>query len=104
MIQLFWGSIFNSKCDLLIIPCNSRGGMTDTIYKELVTNELPYWNETIRAGEVAFVQNTGNFANASIIGFAASVDAEKKASSEVVLRNILHSIKQYCMDERRVWR
>ncbi len=99
MIQLFWGSIFNSKCDLLIIPCNSRGGMTDTIYKELVTNELPYWNETIRAGEVAFVQNTGNFANASIIGFAASVDAEKKASSEVVLRNILHSIKQYCMEQ-----
>ena len=31
MIQLFQGSIFSSKCDLIIIPCNDMGGVSAVI-------------------------------------------------------------------------
>lgn len=99
MIQLFQGSIFNSKCDLIIIPCNSRGGMTNSVKNELVLNSLPYLNKPIKAGEVVFIQNTGKFANATMIGYAASVDAETRNSNENILYNIVHSIKQCCQEQ-----
>ncbi len=99
MIQLFQGSIFNSKCDLIIIPCNNMGGMTSSIQEELATNDLPYLNRPIETGEVAFIQNTGKFANASMIGYAASVDAYTRTSNENTLRNILRSIKQCCYEQ-----
>ena len=67
MIQLSQGSIFNSKCDLLIVPCNSMGGMTNSIRKELVVNELPYLNRSVEAGEVVYIQNSGKFANVNIM-------------------------------------
>lgn len=99
MIQLFQGSIFNSKCDLIIIPCNSNGGMTSSIRKELATNDLPELNGYIEPGRVVFIQNTGKFANASMIGYAASVDASTTKSNEDILRNILRSIKQCCAEQ-----
>lgn len=99
MIQLFQGSIFNSKCDLIIIPCNNMGGMTSSIQEELATNDLPYLNRPIETGEVAFIQNTCKFANASMIGYAASVDAYTRTSNENTLRNILRSIKQCCYEQ-----
>lgn len=54
------------------------GGVTGSIRKELAANDLPYLNRSVETGEVAFIQNTGKFANASMIGYAASVDAYKK--------------------------
>lgn len=99
MIQLFQGSIFNSKCDLIIIPCNNIGGVTSSIQEELATNDLPYLNRPIETGKVAFIQNTGKFANASMIGYAASVDAYTRTSNEDTLRNILRSIKQCCYEQ-----
>lgn len=99
MIQLSQGSIFNSKCDLLIVPCNSMGGMTNSIRKELVVNELPYLNRSVEAGEVVYIQNSGKFANASMIGYAASVDVYTDTSNENILRSILQSIKQCCYEQ-----
>lgn len=96
MIHLSQGSIFNSKCDLIIVPCNSMGGMANSIRKELVMNELPFLNRSIEAGEVVYIQNSGKFANASMIGYAASVDARTYTSNETILRGILQNIKQYC--------
>ena len=99
MIRLFQGSIFNSKCDLLIIPCNNMGGVTNSIQKELVMNDLPYLNKPIHTGEVVFIQNTGKFANASVIGYAASVDEYTKTSNENTLHSILQSIKRCCYEQ-----
>lgn len=99
MIQLIRGSIFNSKCDLIIIPCNNKGGVTRSIQKELITNDLPYLHTNIPTGDVQFTQNTGNFSNASVIGFAASVDALSNTSSENILQKIMNKIKYHCQEQ-----
>lgn len=99
MIQLIRGSIFNSKCDLIIIPCNSMGGVTRSIRNELVVNDLPYLHKDVPAGDVVFIQNTSRFSNASVIGYAASVDADSNSSSEIILQKITQTIKSYCREQ-----
>lgn len=99
MIQLFQGSIFSSKCDLIIIPCNDMGGVSAVIQEELIANKLPHLNKPIKTGEVVYIQSIGDFENASMIGYAASVDVVTHASDENILREILRSIKQCCYEQ-----
>lgn len=99
MIKLFKGSIFSSKCDLIIVPCNNMGGMSRSIQKGLAVNDLPYLNNSIEAGEVVYIQNTGELTNASMIGYAASVDARTVTSSKNILCQILRSIKKCCYEQ-----
>lgn len=99
MIQLFQESIFNSKCDLIIIPCNDKGGMTRSIKRGLETNHLPHLDTSIKSGEVAFIQTENKLANASMIGYAASVDTNIRASNKNILHSILRSIKEYCQKQ-----
>mgnify|MGYP007028763420 FL=1 len=75
------------------------GGMINSIRKELVVNELPYLNRSAEAGEVVYIQNSGKFVNASMIGYAASVDVYTDTSNENILRSILQSIKQCCYEQ-----
>lgn len=96
MIQLFKGSIFDTKCDLLIIPCNNMSGVTWSVKKELMLNDLPYFNKQISLGDVFFVENTGSFSGASIVGYAASVDAEKNMSSGEKIQEIMRKINSCC--------
>lgn len=44
------------------------------------------------------MENTGNFANASMIGYAASVDASEHASSKDLLKKIVKKIKLCCQE------
>lgn len=99
MIQLIKGSIFNSKCDLIIIPCNSMGGVTRSIQRELMVNDLPYLHKQVPTGDILFAQNTGSFSNASMIGYAASVDAYSNMSNEEILQKIMQKIKYCCQDQ-----
>ena len=99
MIKLINDSIFNSKCDLIIIPCNTGGGVSLSIQKELVVNDLPYFHRPVSPGDVSFVQNTGNFSNASIIGYAASVDTSHATATEELLRRIILKIRHYCLNQ-----
>lgn len=96
MVQLFQGSIFNSKCDLMIIPCNNMGGVTYSVKNELLANNLPLLNREIKSGEVIFIPNNKSFANSSMVGYAASVDVASFASSESILRSLFQSIKHCC--------
>lgn len=96
MIQLIRGSIFNSKCDLLIVPCNNRGGVTGSILQELMVNNLPYLHKNVPTGDILFVQNIGSFSNASMIGYAASVDVNSNRSNEETLQKIMQKIKSCC--------
>ena len=89
MIEVYQGSIFNAKCDLLIIPCDNMGGISTSVWNGIKTNDVPRLNRTMEVGEVVFIQNNGKFPNASMIGYAASVDARTRTSSESVLHNIL---------------
>lgn len=99
MIQIKKGSIFDSKCDLIIIPCNDLGGVSFSIQNELMVNDLPYFGKKIPKGGVAFIENTGTFANASVIGYAASVDATQQKSNEYILIQIMHKIRAYCHEQ-----
>lgn len=96
MIKLIKGSIFDSKCDLLIIPCNNYGGMTSSIRKELLFNKLPIVSEITKPGDIVFVNNINNVSNASVIGFAATVDVEMKNSTTDIVKLILKQIKSFC--------
>ena len=98
MIQLLKGSIFDTKCDLIVIPCNNMGGITSTILKQLVINNLPYYNKAIETGDVSFVEVLGGFSNASVIGYAASVNVYDSSSSEEIIRTISHRIKIHCIE------
>lgn len=99
MIQMIKGSIFDSKCDLIIIPCNNNGGVSRSVFMELRVNDLPYHQENVPIGDVFFIQNTGNFSNASAIGYASSVDVESLKSSDEILRRIMQKIKYFCHDQ-----
>lgn len=96
MIQVFQGSIFDTECDLLIIPCNNMGGMRRSIQNEIIKNELPILRKTVKVGEVYYLQNYGQSTNALTIGYASVLDTYTKTSNENILRNILKSIKSYC--------
>lgn len=99
MIELFRGSIFNSKCDLIIIPCNSVGGVKKSVEQQLLLNGLPHLRKNMTAGDVAFVQNTYSFSNASMIGYAASVDINCRVPSEQALHGIMQKIKICCREQ-----
>lgn len=104
MIQLFQGSIFDSKCDLIIIPCDNFGYMTLSVEREIMRNNLPYPYQNTEAGNISFVENVGSFSNASAIGYAASVDVINYSSVDLInysssikiIQQIMHRIKNYC--------
>lgn len=54
MVNLVKGSIFDSKCDLIIIPCNNHGGVSPGILENLLTRDLPYFHKNLEAGDVFF--------------------------------------------------
>lgn len=99
MLELIKGSIFNSKCDLIIIPCNNFGSVTWTMQKELMVNDLPYYRREIPTGDVCFIRNTGTYPNASMIGYAASVNAYGGTTTEEIIESILQKIKSCCQNE-----
>lgn len=98
MIQLFQGSIFDSKCDLIIIPCNNCGGITSSVKNDLVTNDLPLPRKNIKEGDILFVENIGSFSNASVIGYAASVNVFKLSSNVNMIQRIMQRINQHCQE------
>lgn len=99
MIQLMNGSIFGTKCDLLVVPANNLGGVADSVYYELYGNELPYLHEHITVGDVRFIQITNKFSNALTIGYAASVDVYANSSNEGIIQSITSRIKNYCYEQ-----
>ena len=91
MVNLLLGSIFDSKCDLLIIPCNDHGAVTASVSKEISLNDLPWPYLEMRPGEVHFEEINRKFSNASVLGYAASV-SERRSRVEY-LQNISKSIR-----------
>jgi len=75
------------------------GGVTGSIHKELMVNDLPYLHKKVPTGDILFVQNTGIFSNTSMIGYAASVDVNSNMSSEEILRKIMQKIKYCCQNQ-----
>ena len=75
------------------------GDVTPSMQKELMVNDLPYFHKNISAGDISFVDNSGSFPNALMIGYAASVDVLKRDSAKNNLQKIVHKIKDCCQEQ-----
>lgn len=98
MIQLLRGSIFDSKCDLIVIPCNTWGGISSSIEKELLAHRLPVPSMEVQKNGISFVENVSSFTSASVIAYAAAVDVHSFTSTEEQLRIVSRRIMEYCQN------
>lgn len=95
MYQLIKGSIFDSKCDLLIIPCNNWKGTSNDIRLGIKENSLPHSKGKVEFGDVRFYETTGVFNNSYYVGYAASIDVQTNKSDECALTRIMESIYDF---------
>jgi hypothetical protein len=93
VIQILHGSIFDLKCDLLIIPCNSFGGVTRSVYNDLKRNELPLSVGVLEYGSI-YYQNV-RFAYSLELGYAASVNGSNSKSDYKTIEKIARNIVEY---------
>lgn len=96
MIQFHLGSIFDSKCDLLVIPCNTRGGISSRVCDALLDHKLRAPSKEVTANGISFVENISTLASASVIAYAASVDISHKMSTQKLVEDLCQRIQTYC--------
>lgn len=100
MYQLKQGSIFDQKCDIVIIPCNDFGGLSATIERDLISYGLPTSIQASSPGKVIFENCPKHFTLSSIIGYSVSVELLPMwpLSTCELLHNICDQIIQYCKE------
>jgi hypothetical protein len=98
MIQSIHGSIFDSKCDLLVVPCDSNGGVTQSVFTNLREQGIPTNIGSIPYGKVHFRETKFSFA--STIAYAASVDAKTTTSESSAIENIGHEIVHFSTENQ----
>lgn len=96
MLRIKEGSVFDEKCDLLVLPCNSAGGVTQWVRDEAAENDVPLPRTRIPFGRVLFLSTEARYAKADFIGYAASVNADRVESSLKAIESLLNEIIQYC--------
>ena len=72
--ELRLGNIFDISSDLIILPCNTDGNVTDFVAKSLKEFGIVYPPPNMSLGYVHIKPYTGNGITAKFIGFAVSVD------------------------------
>lgn len=95
MIYIKHGSIFDEKCDLLVLPCDSNGGLSNWVRNEVFENDLPAPNQSIPFGNILFVETNAKYEKSEYVGFAASVDEVTVSSGLNAISNILLQIIRY---------
>lgn len=100
MYQLKQGSIFDQKCDIVIIPCNNYGDLSDGIKEDLISYGLPSSIKVPSLGKVTFEKSPKHFTLSSIIGYSVSVELLSIGSLSTceILHNICEQIIQYCKE------
>ena len=100
MIRISYGSIFEKKCDLLIIPCDTSGGVTDWVLSNLKQNGIPLPDRYIPWGKVSFFNTKLHTENAEIVGYAASVNVDTSLSSREAISSIGKDIHSFCASNK----
>ncbi len=100
MIKLSFGSIFDKKCDLLIIPCNTGGGVTHWVSSNLRENSIPLPDKYIPFGKVYFTSTQLHFENAAFVGYAASVEIETNTSNKNGIESAANEILNYSATQK----
>lgn len=98
MIKITHGSIFDHKCDLLVIPTSSSGSITSAVYRELEGRRLPTEIKGIPYGSVHF--RNVMYENAATLAYSAAVDAETRSTQPAALRNIAKEIVSFCSNNQ----
>ena len=93
MINIIQGSIFDAKCDLLVIPCNEGGGVASSVQSSLREHGLPIEIGPIPLGEVHFRDVV--YENALMIAYAASVGLDMPGSNKDVVMSIGRSLTSF---------
>lgn len=96
MLNIKEGSIFDDKCDLLVLPCDSGGGVTQWVRSEIEGNNLPFPNAKIPYGKAMFLATDARYAKADFIAYAASVEAFSVTSSLDAISGIVSSVVDFC--------
>lgn len=96
MVELVFGSIFDKKCDIIVVPCNNIGGMTGKIREDLIARGIYNIPSIGMPGNIAFSKSKIDFNYAITIGFAASVDCFKGKTDIEFLHNICRELILYC--------
>lgn len=93
MIKLIQGSIFDSKCDLLIIPCNQNGEVSVSVEESLLMHNLYPYGRVFTPGDIDW-----NYTNTGVVGYAASVDTHGEFDTANNVRVIANKIFAYCKE------
>lgn len=96
MLKLKEGSVFDEKCDLLVLPCDSGGGVTQWVQDEVMESELPLPRKKIPFGRVLFLTTEARYTKADFVGYAASVNVDRIQSNLDAIASILQNIIEYC--------
>lgn len=75
MFKVVQGSIFDSKADLLVIPCDNEGGVTNLVAANLLANRYPVDVGSIPLGELTFIDVNDELTET--LAYAAAVDVRK---------------------------
>jgi len=96
MVRIEVGSIFDKKCDLLVIPCSDCGSVTGSVMHDLESHNLPIYMRPIPLGEVYF--QDVHYENASTIAYAASVNANTTTSNKDIIAQIAKAIRKFSQE------
>ena len=100
MIIIKHGSVFDEKCDLLVLPCDSGGSVTAWVEREVSNYNLPLPSSKIPYGKVLFLESGVRYQKCNFIAYAASVNAKALSSDLDAIEAILVDIVNYSIQSK----
>lgn len=98
MLELKLGSIFDEKADMIVVPCNSGGGVTNWVFRELKDRGLKPPGE-VPYGQIAIEPTGLTLENAEYIGYAASVDFNANRSDVSAIERIVGTVLSFATSQ-----
>lgn len=96
MIKIKRGSVFDEKCDLIVLPCSSSGSVTSWVKGEIEQNNLPYPSASLPFGQLRVLSTEARYTKADYVGYAASVDAKTTSSELLAIEQIASDLISFC--------
>jgi hypothetical protein len=96
MLRIKRGSVFDEKCDLLVLPCSSSGSVTSWVRREIEQNNLPFSSVRTPFGQIGFFSTEARYTKSDFVAYAASVDATTTSSTRDAIETITSSLIGYC--------
>jgi len=98
MLKIKRGSVFDEKCDLIVLPCSSVGSVTAWVRSEIEQNSLPFPSAPIPFGHVRVLSTEAKYNKADFVGYAASVDAKANSSKIIAIEKISTELVYQCKE------